>query len=248
MTIGRNNRLLFLCTVGMLLNSVLTSNLFCIQQDSKAGARTKTSNKKTALNAKKVVGTDAKKKNPDATKTQERNQKTLNRLGQHLSDNFESINIIRATFTLNKPDKKEDLDRWLQQISHAYKISLDTCNDLTQNLPTEDLEVVVDQESNSVQALLRWKNNEYLSDGFLQITFGASDCCPCCYPECECPKRNANGKCGCSKPTPQPEAVITIDPVADENNDGSVAVDDKCACGKPKPKPLPAPTSPQPTP
>jgi hypothetical protein len=156
-----------------------------------------------------------------------RYQKKLQTIGEHLTNNFDDIQSVRVTVVFSKPTDDTHIEIWRDIVHQAY---MHPAN-FAQHPSAEDFQITVNADSSTAKTFLNWKKNDFVTQGYLEVTFAGKDCCKTCSLECACSQYEASDRCGCGKPPQKP-------PVPQERSAPSELTDvtcEKCPCGKPRP-------------
>lgn len=133
-------------------------------------------------------------KTSDAKKTSDLDKKPMPTLATHLRQKRDSINTIRISLVLTKPDNLDDPSQWHALIAQIENIS----NIIANTELVQHHETSITAGSNGARTKFIFGAEKTDPQGSLEIVFGASDCCACCYPECKCAEMRSEGVCECN--------------------------------------------------
>lgn len=133
-------------------------------------------------------------KTSEAKKTSHLDKKTMTTLATHLRQKRDSVNTIRVNLVLTKPVNPVDFDQWHELIAQIENIS----RIITDTKLVKNHETSITPGSNGARINFTFGVEENDPQGSLEIVFGASDCCACCYPECKCAEMRCEGICECN--------------------------------------------------
>lgn len=111
-----------------------------------------------------------------------------------------SFNTIRVELEITKDPQLDgaNLAAWIELIRFA----LASCQAAAFEPWITRCKVDIKEPSNSAVAHFNFGSEQMGIQGAIELTLGASDCCPDCYPMCCCKPRN-DGSCPCTPATPQ---------------------------------------------
>jgi hypothetical protein len=110
-----------------------------------------------------------------------------------------SFNTIRVELEITKDQQLDGVNMaaWIELIRFA----LASCQAAAFEPWITRCKVDIKEPSNSAVAHFNFGNDQMGIQGAIELTLGASDCCPDCYPMCCC-KPRSDGSCPCTPAMP----------------------------------------------